>query len=47
MGQGPRDVAGLSVIQDQHIASKHLIVDTGASHILFRKEDSSLLSNVQ
>jgi hypothetical protein len=47
MGQGPREASGMSATQHQRPWSKQIIVDTGASHILFREQDSSLLTNVQ
>ena len=39
MGQGPKDAFGLHVASDAK-SSQHLIVDTGASHVLFRLHDS-------
>ncbi len=37
----------MSIAQHHQPGSKQIIVDTGVSHILFREQDSSLLTNVQ
>ncbi len=37
---------GMQVTSDL-VSSQHLIVDTGASHVLFRLQDSAVLSDVQ
>ncbi len=47
MGQGPKDATALSSTATQMATTKHLIVDTGAPHVLFRHQDSPHLSNVQ
>ena len=47
MGQGPKDASGFTTTTSLLSKPKHLIVDTGASHVLFRKEDSHWLSHVQ
>ncbi len=47
MGQGPKEASALSATTNGMATNKHLIVDTGASHVLFRQQDSSNLSNVQ
>jgi hypothetical protein len=45
LGQGPKDASGFSATTEA--PNKHLIVDTGASHVLFREQDSHVLANVQ
>ena len=47
MGQGPKDVSGFSTTNPILGKTQHLVVDTGASHVLFRQEDSHCLSHVQ
>ena len=47
MGQGPKESSAFSSTALGVSPPKHLIVDTGASHVLFRQEDASHLSNVQ
>jgi hypothetical protein len=46
MGQGPTDVIRLHVASDS-TSSNHLIVDTGASHVLLRLNDSCVLAHVK
>jgi hypothetical protein len=47
IGQGPKDLSGLNVVSVDTIPSQHLIVDTGASHVLFRQQDLSILYHIQ
>jgi hypothetical protein len=48
MGQGPKESSAYTTADTSVSATKHLIVDTGASHVLFRqKQDSTNLSNIQ
>ena len=47
MGQGPEEPSALNVTNGDTPCAQHLIVDTGASHVLFRQKDSQVLSNVQ
>ena len=46
MGQGPTDLNAFMATTTRSPLN-HLIVDTGASHVLFRERDTSILSNVQ
>jgi hypothetical protein len=45
LGQEPKDASGFSATNEA--LNKHLIVDTGASHVLFREQDSHVLAHVQ
>ena len=47
MGQGPKESSAFSSTALGVSPSKHLIVNTGASHFLFRLEDASHLNNFQ
>ncbi len=47
MGQGPKDASRFSTTTPTLSKTQHLIVDTGASHVLFRQEDSHCLAHVQ
>jgi hypothetical protein len=47
MGQGPVESSGFTLSDQSSPPSKHLIVDTGASHVLFREQDSAALSHIQ
>jgi hypothetical protein len=47
MGHDPTDSSAFHMDANGIAFPQHLIVDTGASHVLFRHEDSSHLSNVQ
>jgi hypothetical protein len=46
MGQGPTDLNAFMATTERSPLN-HLIVDTGASHVLFRERDTSILSNIQ
>jgi hypothetical protein len=45
MGQGPTASSRFSASAPDFAAKKHLIVDTGASHVFFREADASILSH--
>ena len=47
MGEGPTTASGLTVSEKNSVFFKHLIVDTGVSHVLFREKDSKILSHIQ
>jgi hypothetical protein len=47
MGQGPKDTNAFKFTSDSSPNNNYLIVGMGASHVLFREEDSSILSHVQ
>jgi hypothetical protein len=46
MGQGPTN-SNAFMASTEESPLNHLIVDTGASHVLFRERDSSMLCNIQ
>jgi hypothetical protein len=46
MGQGPTNLNAF-MATTKRSPLNHLIVDTGASHVLFRERDTSILSNIQ
>jgi hypothetical protein len=46
MGQGPANLNAFMATTERSPLN-HLIVDTGASHVLFRERDTSILSNIQ
>ena len=47
MGQGPKESSAYKVTEATTDTRNHLIVDTGASHVLFREQDSRILSHIQ
>jgi hypothetical protein len=47
MRQGPKSARALNVFSLDSTDSSHFIVDNGASHVLFREQDSTILQHVQ
>ena len=47
MGQGPAEASGFTVSTVGSSPAQLCVVDTGASHVLFREQDSGLLSHVE